>query len=87
MSDWIEQLFWAGVSVVFGAIGWLIRTVLTSQKKIELLESEIKNRDSRRDEDRQFWLDMRADFKSEINEVKEDLHDVKSELLELWKQK
>lgn len=87
MSDWVEQLFWTGVSVVVGAIGWLIRTVLTSQKKIDLLEAEIKSRDKRRDEDRQFWLDMRADFKSEINEVKEDINEVKSELLELWKQK
>jgi hypothetical protein len=34
-----------------GALGWLVRTVLTNQKAVEMLKQEIAMRDKRREED------------------------------------
>lgn len=82
-----EQIIGAVVVAIVSAVGWLIRTVLTNNKAIALLQSEIKDRDKRRDEDRQILIQFRDDFKSEMKETREDIEDIRHELLEVWKTK
>ena len=52
MEQWVNEIVAGLIASVFAAITWLVRTVLTNNKKIEMLQLEIKNRDLRRDEDR-----------------------------------
>jgi len=64
------------VVAVVGAIStagtWLVRTVLTNQKQIALLQKEISSRDARREEDRSMWKELKEDVK----EIKRDILDV-----------
>lgn len=76
MADYVNEFIMAGISSLVGAIGWLVRTVLTNQKQIALLQNEIRDRDKRRDEDRQL-----------LRELKEDVHEVKRDILELYRDK
>lgn len=76
MTDYVNEFIMAGISSLVGAIGWLVRTVLTNQKQIALLQNEIRDRDKRRDEDRQL-----------LRELKEDVHEVKRDILELYRDK
>ncbi len=76
MADYVNEIIMAGISSLVGAIGWLVRTVLTNQKQIALLQNEIRDRDKRRDEDRQL-----------LRELKEDVHEVKRDILELYRDK
>lgn len=41
------------VTVIIGGVGWLVRRVITNQKQIEMLQSELRNRERQRDEDRE----------------------------------
>lgn len=70
MISWQEKIEQIGTSVVTavvlafgGAIGWVVRTLLTSQKKIALLEREIAHRDRLREEDRAQLADVRDGVK------------------------
>jgi len=76
VTDYVNEFIMAGISSLVGAIGWLVRTVLTNQKQIALLQNEIRDRDKRRDEDRQL-----------LRELKEDVHEVKRDILELYRDK
>lgn len=64
-----DAIFWAvtsAVAAIAGGVGWLIRRVLTNQKQIELLQSEIRHRDQLRSEDR----DRMAGIEDGIDEIK-----------------
>jgi len=71
MEQWINEIVAGVVASVFGAIYWLIRTVLTNNRKIELLELEIKTRDSRREDDRKAV----EEIKQEMKDLRRELHD------------
>ena len=60
------------VSTVTAACTWLVRTVLTNQKQIALLQEEISTRDTRREEDRSMWKELKDDVK----EIKRDILDI-----------
>jgi cell division protein FtsL len=60
------------LTTVAGFITWLVRTVLTNQKQIALLQEEISSRDSRREEDRSMWKELKDDVK----EIKRDILDI-----------
>jgi hypothetical protein len=64
------------IVTVIGAIStagtWLVRTVLTNQKQINLLQEEISSRDVRREEDRVVWKELKDDVK----ELKRDILDI-----------
>lgn len=62
------------LTTVAGFITWLVRTVLTNQKQIALLQEEISSRDVRREEDRQLW-----------REVKDDVKELKRDILDIYK--
>lgn len=62
------------VSTITAAGTWLVRTVLTNQKQIALLQEEILSRDDRREEDRQVW-----------REVKDDVKELKRDILDIYK--
>lgn len=70
MEQWVEKVIAAGVAAVFASIGWLVRTVLTNNKKIEMLEKEISNRDKQREEDRKVVSEIKQDMK----DLRQDLH-------------
>ena len=87
MNNYLEYIFGLVASTVVGAISWLVRTVLTNQKQIALLQQEISDRDKKREEDREFWRELKSDLKSEMKDVKDDIEEVRAEMLEIWKQK
>jgi hypothetical protein len=70
MEQWANELVASLVASFFGAIAWLVRTVTTNNKKIALLELEIKNRDTRRQEDREAVEEIRQEMK----ELRKELH-------------
>lgn len=72
--DYMNQAIGSLIAAFFAGITWLIRRVLTNEKQIALLQSEIKDRDVRRQEDREI-----------MQEIKSDLKDVKRDIIELYK--
>jgi len=64
------------VGTVTAACTWLVRTVLTNQKQIALLQEEISTRDERREEDRTMW-----------KELKDDVREIKRDILDIYKHK
>ena len=74
MSDYINYIVSAVITALVGVVVAFIRIVLTNQKEIALLQSEIKDRDNRREEDRQFW-----------RELKDDVKEIKRDILDLYK--
>jgi uncharacterized membrane protein (DUF106 family) len=74
--EYLNHLISAVISTVVAAVVWLIRTVLTNQKQIMLLQNEIEERDKRRTEDREILKDLQSDVK-----------EVKRDILELYKEK
>lgn len=71
MDQWVNEIIAGLVASVIGSISWLIRTVLTNNRKIELLQLEIKNRDQRRDEDRK----VVEEIKQEMKDLRKELHE------------
>lgn len=71
MEQWLNEFVFGLIATVFSAITWLVRTVTTNNKKIELLQLEIKNRDTRRDEDRR----VVDEIKQEMKDLRKELHD------------
>ena len=70
VRDGITAVIAALVAAIVAAFGWLIRTVFTSQKKIEILEHDLARRNDERDE-------MRKD----IAEVKDGVRRIEDVLL------
>lgn len=71
-----SSLLVAAVTSIGGGILWLVRRVLTNQRQIELLQSEIRHRDSIRQIDR-----------AAVQEIKEDVKAMRSEIKELFRRK
>jgi len=69
LNDWINEIVVGVVTAILGGITWLIRTVLTNQKQIDMLKEDLNSRDIQRGEDRQMWRELRDDVK----EVKRDI--------------
>lgn len=70
--NYFEYIVGGLVAAVFSGISWLVRRVLTNEKQIALLQSEIISRDARREEDREIMRDIQSDMK----EVKRDILDL-----------
>ena len=70
--NYFEYIVGGLVAAVFSGISWLVRRVLTNEKQIALLQSEIISRDARREEDREIMRDIQSDLK----EVKRDILDL-----------
>jgi uncharacterized membrane protein (DUF106 family) len=72
----INTIIVSVVGTVTAACTWLVRTVLTNQKQIALLQEEICTRDERREEDRTMW-----------RELKDDVKEIKRDILDIYKHK
>ena len=72
----INTIIVSVVGTVTAACTWLVRTVLTNQKQIALLQEEICTRDERREEDRTM-----------CKELKEDVKEIKRDILDVYKNK
>jgi len=72
----INTIIVSVVGTVTAACTWLVRTVLTNQKQIALLQEEISTRDERREEDRTMW-----------RELKDDVKEIKRDILDIYKNK
>lgn len=83
MIYYLEEILGVALTTLAGALVWFIRTVLTSQKKIEILEKDIKSRDERRNEDRGIWLGIKEDLRQDMQETRKDIKDIRSELLSI----
>jgi hypothetical protein len=71
MEHWINEIITGLVASVFASIAWLVRTVLTNNKKIEMLQQDIANRDARRDDDRKVVDEIKSEMKDLRNELRE----------------
>jgi len=69
LNDWINEIVVGVVTAILGGITWLIRTVLTNQKQIDMLKEDLNSRDIQRGEDREMWRELRDDVK----EVRRDI--------------
>lgn len=76
LGDYFTEIVTTGISMVIGGFTWLVRTVLTNQRQIDLLQQEIRSRDSQRKEDRQVLM-----------EVQKDVKEVKRDIMELYRDK
>ena len=70
--DYLEYVIGSAIAAIFSAGTWLVRRVLTNEKQIALLQTEIVSRDERRNEDREIMRDIQTDLK----EVKRDILDI-----------
>ena len=70
--DYLEYVIGSAIAAIFSAGTWMVRRVLTNEKQIALLQTEIISRDERRNEDREIIRDIQTDLK----EVKRDILDV-----------
>lgn len=70
--NYLEYIIGGAIAAVFSGISWLVRRVLTNEKQIALLQTEIISRDERRNEDREIMRDIQSDLK----EVKRDILDL-----------
>jgi hypothetical protein len=77
--DWINSIFAAIATAVVGAFVLLVRKILTSEKKIEVLEKEIATRNEYRllkDIEINDALDeIRSDIKLLIGKMTRDIRD------------
>lgn len=61
-----DLISWIAVSVIGGMVGWIVtlrRKVNTNEKKVSMLESEIRHRDKMREEDRERMSRVEADVR------------------------
>jgi len=65
-----SSLLLAAVTSIGGGILWLVRRVLTNQRQIELLQSEIRHRDSLRQIDRAAVQEIKEDVKAMRVEIR-----------------
>jgi hypothetical protein len=70
--DYLEYVIGSAIAAIFSAGTWMVRRVLTNEKQIALLQTEIISRDERRNEDREIMRDIQTDLK----EVKRDILDI-----------
>lgn len=70
MSKLWDDFWGAVIGVIVAAGAWIVRRVITNQKQIELLQSEIKHRDTLREADR-----------ADIADVKKDVREIRNALL------
>ena len=76
LDEIINTIVVSVVGTITAACTWLVRTVLTNQKQIALLQEEISTRDERREEDRTMW-----------RELKDDVKEIKRDILDIYKHK
>ncbi len=70
--NYLEYVIGSAIAAIFSAGTWMVRRVLTNEKQIVLLHTEIISRDERRREDREIMRDIQTDLK----EVKRDILDI-----------
>ena len=70
--DYLEYIIGSTIAAIFSAGTWLVRRVLTNERQIALLQTEIVSRDERRNEDREIMRDIQTDLK----EVRRDILDI-----------
>ena len=62
------------VAAVGGGLLWVVRRVITNQKQIEMLQSEIKGREA-----------MRARDREDLQELKRDVKHLNQTVMEIFK--
>ena len=67
--NYLEYIVGSAVAAVFSAGTWLVRRVLTNEKQIALLQTEITSRDDRRTEDREIMRDIQTDLKEDKRDI------------------
>lgn len=68
-----EALITGAITACASGILWLVRRVITNQKQIELLQSEITHRDKQRSEDRE-------SLHRDLSEIKDDVRVLRASL-------
>ena len=90
--DFADKVFGGAVAIVVAFVLWLVRSVFTNAKKVELLEREIKQRDKTREEDRQYLKEMldhiaeaRQEDLSAYSRLRQDVAQVRRDIQEIFK--
>lgn len=76
--EYLDKLVAGAITLVVTSLIWLVRTVFTSSKKIEMLENEIKHRTIGQDELRDSLHRLEVD-------VKKLAENLSGEVKDLWK--
>ena len=71
IRDGISAFIAAIVAAVVAAIGWIVRTVFTNQKQLEIMRHDIAHRD-----------EQYAKVREDIREVKDDVKTIQSLLMD-----
>jgi len=74
MDKWehgVNALIASAMAALVTFVSWLLRRVMTNDRKIALLEADLSRREKQREEDRQ-----------DVKDVKSDIKDIKNFLLE-----
>ena len=72
MEIWYDKIIAALVTTIAGGVIFIIRSVTTNTKKIELLEAEMRNRDRERET-----------YLRELEEIRSNLKDLQSLLQQI----
>ncbi len=73
--EWLDKLIAAVIASVVAAFVLLIRKVLVNEEAIKLLQQDAEARETRRQEEREIF-----------KELKDDLKDIRQELKDLYRQ-
>lgn len=72
--EYLDKIVAGGITLVTTALIWLVRTVFTNSRKIELLENEIKHRDN-----------IQVELKNTMLRLESDVHKLSKDILDIWK--
>jgi predicted nucleic acid-binding Zn-ribbon protein len=78
--EYLDKVVAGTITIVVTSLIWLVRTVFTSSKKIEMLENEIKHRTSTQ-------VELRDSLYRLETEVKKLSDNLSEEIKDIWKSK
>jgi predicted nucleic acid-binding Zn-ribbon protein len=78
--EYLDKVVAGAITIVVTSLIWLVRTVFTSSKKIEMLENEIKHRTSTQ-------VELRDSLYRLETEVKKLSDNLSEEIKDIWKSK
>ena len=94
MGDYLDKIIGGIVALIVGGISWLIRRVITNGKEIDLLKAEIEARERRREQYHEYIKEMRDSLekarqedKSNVDDLRQDVREIRSDVKELFKSK
>jgi uncharacterized membrane protein (DUF106 family) len=70
MNEYLDRVIYTLIAAVVSGGVWIIRTVTTNNKKVELLQEELKRREITRQEDKKDVEELKSEIKELRNDIK-----------------